>query len=110
MRINHFTCFLCLWTISGSLFLTNSAASPPSDPFPDNHIWPLLEIREEIGGETVTRAVTQNDLSSPFGSRLKASEGFRYDFHRAIDIPTERGTPDLICSYCRRLMLSRHRR
>jgi murein DD-endopeptidase MepM/ murein hydrolase activator NlpD len=31
--------------------------------------------------------------SSPFGPRLKASEGFRYDYHRGIDIPTPFGTP-----------------
>lgn len=30
-------------------------------------------------------------LSSPFGPRLMASEGYRYDFHRGIDIPGERG-------------------
>ncbi|MBU0731804.1 M23 family metallopeptidase [Patescibacteria group bacterium] len=28
-----------------------------------------------------------DDFSSPFGPRLKASESYRYDFHRGIDIP-----------------------
>jgi len=32
-------------------------------------------------------------LSSTFGPRQKASESFRYDFHRGIDIPTPSGTP-----------------
>ncbi|MGK0187359.1 MAG: murein DD-endopeptidase MepM/ murein hydrolase activator NlpD [Verrucomicrobiales bacterium] len=32
-------------------------------------------------------------LSSTFGPRLKASESFRYDFHRGIDLPTPFGTP-----------------
>ncbi|MCA9603735.1 MAG: M23 family metallopeptidase, partial [Myxococcales bacterium] len=36
---------------------------------------------------------TAADLSSTFGPRLKASEGFRYDFHRGIDIPARIGTP-----------------
>jgi len=38
---------------------------------------------------------TQPDfgLSSTFGPRLKASQGFRYDWHRGIDIPTPAGTP-----------------
>lgn len=29
----------------------------------------------------------ENLLSSPFGPRLKASDNYRYDFHRGIDIP-----------------------
>ncbi len=32
-------------------------------------------------------------LSSTFGPRQKASESFRYDFHRGIDIPTDFGSP-----------------
>lgn len=32
-------------------------------------------------------------LSSSFGPRQKASEAYRYDFHRGIDIPTPAGTP-----------------
>ena len=31
-------------------------------------------------------------FSSPFGPRLKASEDYRYDWHRGIDIPTSTGT------------------
>lgn len=31
--------------------------------------------------------------SSPFGPRQKASEGFRYDFHRGVDIPQPLGEP-----------------
>lgn len=31
--------------------------------------------------------------SSPFGPRQKASEGFRYDFHRGVDIPQPLGDP-----------------
>jgi hypothetical protein len=30
-----------------------------------------------------------DDLSSTFGPRLKASESYRYDFHRGIDIPAD---------------------
>ena len=36
---------------------------------------------------------TDLPLSSTFGPRQKASENFRYDYHRGIDIPTEVGTP-----------------
>ncbi len=32
-------------------------------------------------------------ISSSFGPRQLVSEGFRYDFHRGIDIPTPAGTP-----------------
>ncbi len=47
-----------------------------------NNIWPIS------GNNTI-------DLpqSSPLGPRLKASEGYRYDFHRGIDIPADYGTP-----------------
>lgn len=43
--------------------------------------WPITGGTEPVG-----------PLSSTFGSRLKASENFRYDFHRGIDIPTPAGT------------------
>ncbi len=36
---------------------------------------------------------TDMPLSSTFGPRQKASENYRYDYHRGIDIPTEMGTP-----------------
>lgn len=42
------------------------------------HIWPL---------EGTTR------ISSPFGPRLQASLGYRYDYHRGIDLQTPIGTP-----------------
>lgn len=43
-------------------------------------VWPLQ------GGENINQ-------SSPFGPRQKASEDYRYDFHRGIDLPTPVGTP-----------------
>ncbi len=36
---------------------------------------------------------TDLPLSSTFGPRQKASEAYRYDYHRGIDIPTPIGTP-----------------
>lgn len=36
---------------------------------------------------------TDAPMSSTFGPRQKASQAFRYDFHRGIDIPTTMGTP-----------------
>ncbi len=60
-------------------------------------------IPPEIKTERIVRTVTTYDqtvwptvgkaLSSPFGPRQKASEGFRYDFHRGIDIPGAVGEP-----------------
>jgi murein DD-endopeptidase MepM/ murein hydrolase activator NlpD len=32
-------------------------------------------------------------ISSPFGPRLMASQGFRYDFHRGVDLPAPLETP-----------------
>jgi len=37
--------------------------------------------------------VTAPVYSSPFGSRLKASSNYRYDFHRGVDFPKPIGTP-----------------
>lgn len=45
-------------------------------------VWPLSDTPTP-GGE----------FSSPYGPRLKASEGFRYDWHRGIDITATVGTP-----------------
>jgi murein DD-endopeptidase MepM/ murein hydrolase activator NlpD len=52
-----------------------------SGPFLPHRVWPIS-------------GTTKPDfpLSSTFGPRLKASEGYRYDFHRGIDIPAPRGT------------------
>ncbi len=52
-----------------------------SGPFLPHHLWPIS-------------GTTKPDfpLSSTFGPRLKASESYRYDFHRGIDIPAPRGT------------------
>jgi murein DD-endopeptidase MepM/ murein hydrolase activator NlpD len=36
---------------------------------------------------------TDLPLSSTYGPRQKASEGYRYDYHRGLDIPTPEGTP-----------------
>jgi hypothetical protein len=49
-------------------------------PFP-NLVWPL-------SGNTTP----DGPFSSPFGPRLMASEGFRYDWHRGLDIPVPTGT------------------
>lgn len=53
---------------------------------------------EPISGSHARHDATQwpsttHHISSPFGPRLKASEGNRYDFHRGIDINQERGSP-----------------
>jgi murein DD-endopeptidase MepM/ murein hydrolase activator NlpD len=53
----------------------------PLGPFLPHHVWPISgTVKPDF------------PLSSTFGPRLKASEGYRYDFHRGIDIPVPRGT------------------
>lgn len=39
----------------------------------------------------VRRSAAERRISSAFGPRLKASDNFRYDFHRGIDIPGTSG-------------------
>lgn len=43
-------------------------------------------------------SVPDGPFSSPFGPRLQASEDFRYDWHRGIDIPAQIGTPVYACA------------
>lgn len=52
-----------------------------------------VRSRPTVGYDRTVWPVAARALSSPFGPRLKASEGFRYDFHRGIDIPGVRGEP-----------------
>ncbi|MFQ5340173.1 MAG: peptidoglycan DD-metalloendopeptidase family protein [Anaerolineae bacterium] len=40
-----------------------------------------------------TCSATPPAQSSPFGPRQKASEGYRYDWHRGVDIPLPLGSP-----------------
>jgi murein DD-endopeptidase MepM/ murein hydrolase activator NlpD len=48
--------------------------------FGSSHIWPYC-------------ATQPSPISSPFGPRLMASQGFRYDFHRGVDLPAPLDTP-----------------
>lgn len=47
----------------------------------DELTWPVTDVFTDY----------QNALSSPFGPRLMASDDYRYDFHRGIDIPGDTG-------------------
>jgi hypothetical protein len=65
--------------------ISNPLGPPPSHPSVPSH--PVA------GHDRTVWPVPRRPLSSPFGPRLKASEGYRYDFHRGIDIPGNRGEP-----------------
>ncbi len=66
---------------------------------------PETSIETELGGKTerilgnvkiydqTVWPTVRKAISSPFGPRQKASEGYRYDFHRGIDIPGDVGDP-----------------
>lgn len=51
-------------------------------PFQKSHVWPIA------GTEKLDVL-----LRGTFGPRLLGSEGFRYDFHRGLDIKAPKGTP-----------------
>ncbi|KAH3765675.1 M23 family metallopeptidase [Pelomyxa schiedti] len=80
---------LSLTVLVGVLTCCNAA---PQQPIimrgATGFIWP-------ISGSAVSPDLPQ---SSPFGPRQKASEGFRYDWHRGVDIPTPVGTSCLSVS------------
>lgn len=77
---------------------------PPPPPVKREYLWPLCgHITQappagwqDTDGCPDTRwneDFADFPLSSSFGPRQKASENFRYDYHRGIDIPTPFGTP-----------------
>jgi len=67
-----------LWPLCGNITSNPPVGWQATDGCPDNR-W-----NEDFADSPV---------SSTFGPRQKASENFRYDFHRGIDIPTPFGTP-----------------
>ena len=93
-------CQLCLSFVWG--LFTQIEANSQFDPTP---AWPLCgRIVEHPPAGWIPRhgcpAVrwgnpnyTDAPFSSTFGPRQKASEQYRYDYHRGLDIPTAVGTP-----------------
>ncbi len=87
------------------LVLSLSVSNALALDFDQSHAWPLCgRISEnpppgwdEADGCPSDRwgnsDYTDMPSSSTFGPRQKASENYRYDYHRGIDIPTEIGTP-----------------
>lgn len=51
---------------------------------------------------------TDYPLSSTYGPRQKASDGYRYDYHRGIDIPTAMNTPVFAISAGKVLIAGEH--
>lgn len=89
-----------------ALALTAAAAAPAvAQRFDPQPAWPLCgriteappvdweeadgcpEARQGVAGES------DFPISDSFGPRRLASEGWRYDYHRGLDIPTPIGTP-----------------
>jgi murein DD-endopeptidase MepM/ murein hydrolase activator NlpD len=82
MRSALLNVFIAAVILSSSACPTTvSGEALPLGPFLPHHVWPISGTGEP-----------DFPLSSTFGPRLKASEGYRYDFHRGIDIPVPRGT------------------
>lgn len=67
------------WPLCGHITQAPPPSWQPQDGCPSDR-WGQPEVNDA-------------PFSSTFGPRQKASENFRYDFHRGIDIPTESGTP-----------------
>lgn len=54
---------------------------------------PAMAIYDnETGSQWPTKS---HIISSPFGPRLKASENYRYDYHRGLDIPGKSGVDEV---------------
>ncbi len=75
------------WPLCGHITKTEQ---PPQMPAPPPGWQPQDGCPSDRWGKP---EVNDGPFSSTFGPRQKASENFRYDFHRGIDIPTESGTP-----------------
>jgi murein DD-endopeptidase MepM/ murein hydrolase activator NlpD len=75
---------------------SDDASEPASEAAPPTTVDTPSLVKQAVSGSRPLFAdaawpVSNPDFSSPFGSRLKASEDDRYDFHRGIDIPGTRG-------------------
>lgn len=93
-------CQLCLSFVWG--WFAQADASNQFDPTP---AWPLCGriVEDHPAGWIPTHGCpvvrwgnpdyTDAPFSSTFGPRQKASEQYRYDYHRGLDIPTSVGTP-----------------
>lgn len=72
--------FLGLLMSIGTAYANNDTPRPTPGPFIADPMWPVT-------------STTTAGLSSTLGPRQKASESYRYDWHRGIDIPAPCGTP-----------------
>lgn len=74
--------FLPSRSLSALALAVAIAAPLRAQRFDPNPVWPVSGT-----------ATPDLPFSSTFGPRLKASESYRYDFHRGIDIPCPLNTP-----------------
>ncbi|MFH0884695.1 MAG: M23 family metallopeptidase [Candidatus Micrarchaeota archaeon] len=88
----------------GDIHLTNYyqpySTSPPPSLVDSGTTQDSGQTTELLSGKQIVYDATQwptnnHSISSPFGPRLKASEEYRYDFHRGIDIAVVVGEPVL---------------
>ncbi|MBU0727438.1 peptidoglycan DD-metalloendopeptidase family protein, partial [Patescibacteria group bacterium] len=63
----------------------------PSDCY--TPVIPINGLLNQTRVWPMTIGLVPDIMSSPFGSRLQASMGYIYDFHRGVDIPATTGTP-----------------
>lgn len=98
---------ICVLVVSCSNNSSTTSSSAASDPAtspqntggqtadPTSPTADTFEIFTPPAFTNLVSPVTSTTLtlSSPFGPRLQASESYRYDFHRGIDIPGTLGDP-----------------
>lgn len=92
-------------TLATLFIMINSFSSSANELFDPSPVWPLcgrimdnppVDWQASDGcpsNRFGNPAYADLGLSSTYGPRQKASSGYRYDFHRGIDIPAPIGTP-----------------
>ncbi|MDC0662933.1 peptidoglycan DD-metalloendopeptidase family protein [Marinobacter sp. SS21] len=93
------------WFLGAVVLLALQTSAAMAAEFDESAVWPLCGRISEAppaGWDSTQGCPSQRHgdpaysdypLSSAFGPRQKASQNFRYDYHRGIDIPTAAGTP-----------------
>lgn len=99
-RISGVLCLLSI--LSGCNTDGNAFGDPPIATV--EYSWPLCGritenppagwmVGDDCPENRLTDAFDDAPMSSTFGPRQMASQGFRYDYHRGIDLPTDVDTP-----------------
>lgn len=75
--------------LTAAVNVSAAAAARAQDPQEPTSGWASSDFVWPVSGTDQVDA----PMTSPFGPRLRGSQGFAYDYHRGIDVKADEGTP-----------------